>query len=73
MSELRNIGPPGGVDGLERSVEVGDAEIWFDVRGGGDRTVVLVRGQQAHHGWWRGVMQELSGECRLALLDGYPA
>lgn len=54
---------------LPRVVRVRGTDIRYDVRGSGERALVLVHGHKAHHGWWRGLVEVLAGSWRMVLLD----
>ena len=54
---------------LPYQIEVNGVGVRYDVRGSGERTLVLVHGHQAHHMWWHAVVALLAPHWRLVLLD----
>lgn len=57
------------VSPLPYAVEVAGAAVRYDVRGSGERTLVLVHGYQAQHMWWHAVVERLLSSWRVVLLD----
>lgn len=54
---------------LTRSVDVNGVSIRYGVQGGGERTLVLVHGFQAHHLWWHDVAERLMSQYRIVVVD----